>query len=391
MLYVFGGRVPLAGFQTLRPSKDIVHNTVEMFDTWHGCWVQCPPMPHNRAGATAVCLQDGRLLLCGGYDERGVVEGLLSACDAYSPSEERWEAGVAHLLRGRWGHSCATLNGKVYAVGGCSGWQPGMPHRGSFMETLSSCEVLSEESGELCWQSCGSLQVPRSGARVVTLGEKYLVAVGGCEDPFGRVQMQASVELYDTDIGCWSLLDVHLSSPRTCAVVAALDDDHIVVAGGASIVQPPGAPAFAVEVLCVQAPSGKNQLASMDDGKSDEDKNKNSALMRLESDDGVPDSLIGRVGCQSAVVHLPSHSQGFPLCNQRCLVAIGGERCDRAPEAEMFSRVFNLDTGTWANSELLPPLHAKPRTAVALCVGSGRVAGARLHHLTIPYSMSSTG
>lgn len=386
MLYVFGGRVPLAGFQTLRPSRDIVHNSVEMFDTWHGRWVKCPPMPCHRAGAAAAPLQDGRILVCGGYDERGVVDGLLSACDAFNPWEERWEAGVAHLLRGRWGHSCAVQGGRVFAVGGCSVWQPGT-QASAFMETLNSCEVFIEKSGESRWQRCGSLQVPRSGARVVPLGEKYLLAVGGCMDPFGRVQMQASVELYDVEAGCWSLLGVHLANPRTCAVVAAFDEHHVVAIGGATSEQPPGAPSASAEIVTVPLPGRKHSDVNCvtQDLNEDFSETRNvldigddvSALEMLEKQ-FVPDHLIGRVGCQGTVMHLPSDRTRYPLSNQRCLVAIGGERCDRKPEHEMFTRILNLETGTWCSDDLLPPLQTPPRTAVALCVGIGRVDGARL-------------
>jgi len=366
MMYVFGGRVPLAGFQTLRPSRDIVKNSVEMLDTWHGRWVQCPPMPRNRAGAAAACLPDGRIIICGGYDERGVVAGLLSACDIFCPWEERWEAGASQLLRGRWGHGCASLAGCVYAVGGCSVWQPGMGMRTAFMETLTSCEVLVEESGRSCWQACGSLQVARSGARVVAVGEKHLVAVGGCEDPFGRVLMQASMEVYDAELRCWSLLDLQLGTPRTCAVVTALDDHRVLVAGGGNADQPPGAPEKKVEVISISAPCGKRAAA------------RKSTEKLLDDCSNTPDLLTGRVGCQAAVVDLPNTSTGYPVSNQRCLLAIGGERCDRKAESQMFNRVLNLETGVWCSEGLVPPSISPPRTAVALCVGVGRVDGTRL-------------
>merc|ERR1719454_903394 len=60
MLYAIGGRNRRKG----------PVDTVEMFETWHGRWVQCPPMPRRRAGSAAASLPDGRLLVIGGYDER---------------------------------------------------------------------------------------------------------------------------------------------------------------------------------------------------------------------------------------------------------------------------------------------------------------------------------
>jgi hypothetical protein len=250
------------------------------------------------------------------------------------------------------------------------------------METLSSCEVLVEKNGELRWQSCGSLQVPRSGARVVALGEKHLAAVGGCVDPFGQVQMQSSLELYDSETGNWSLLDAHLAAPRTCAVVAAYDRRHLIIAGGAGADSTPGGPSGYVELIDVPLPGTSKNVITVDAEEVPEKDSviaKVEALELLENVQGVSDQLLGRVGCQGAVVNLPKERSGYPLSNQRCMVAIGGERCDRKSEGQMFGSIFNLETGSWCNPDILPPLISAPRTAVALCVGAGRVDGARRH------------
>lgn len=250
------------------------------------------------------------------------------------------------------------------------------------METLSSCEVFVDKGSEGRWEICGSLQVPRSGARVVALGQKHLAAVGGCVDPFGQVQMQSSVELYDIEAGCWSLLDVHLETPRTCAVVAAFDGRHIVIAGGAGADHASGSPGSFVELMDVTPSGAKQSDVSIDahdkNEKASEIAKQVDTLEMLETSQSVPDHLVGRVGCQGAVLDLPSHANGYPLSNKRCLVAVGGERCDRKAEAQMFGSIFNLETGNWCSPDILPPLQSAPRTAVALCVGSGRVNGARL-------------
>jgi len=317
-------------------------------------------MPSPRAGGAAACMPDGRILISGGYDERGVVEGLLKSCDAYSPWQESWQSGVASLLRARWGHSCCTLGGRIYAVGGCSVWQ----NANAFMETLRSCEVF--EDGR--WQECAPLQVPRSGSRVVALGERYLAAVGGCEDPFGRISIQSSVEIYDSEARSWSLLDTQLAIPRTCASVAAIDDSRILVAGGRSSGQRGGA---TVEVFTTPLAKGQQATpSSKDNDVCSEEKEEGNFC-------GLVDCLDGRMGCQAIVLNLPDTGAQYPMSNRRCLVAVGGERCDRSPDAELFSCALNIETGKWCESDVLPPLQGAPRTAVALCVGAGRVADPR--------------
>lgn len=374
MLYIFGGRIPLAGIQTLHRSQGVVQNNVDMLDTWNGIWVQCPPMPVNRAGGAAACLPDGRILLAGGYDERGVLEGLLASCDAYDPFEQSWQSDVAQLGRPRWGHSCAALQGKIYAVGGCSVWEANA-QRNAFVETLRSCEVYTPGGN---WMPCAPLQVARSGARVVTLQQRYLVVVGGCEDPFGRVAMQATVELFDPNVGHWELLGPTLASPRTCAAVAPVDDHRVLVLGGND---PEHANAQArPEIYRVCTPAGKDQsstcnIAHAGSGNSSPPEILDLNGVQILASEG-PDPLVGRVGCQAVTLNLPGEGSDYPLCDRRYLLAIGGERCDRTREPCMFARTFDFDEQAWVDSALPAP-SALPRTAVALCVGLGRVSHTR--------------
>ncbi|CAK0881824.1 unnamed protein product, partial [Prorocentrum cordatum] len=84
-------------------------DTVDMFDTWHGQWVTCPSMLTRRAGCAAAVLPDGRLLVTGGYDQQGIVEGLLCSCEVFDPASQVWSKSPASLQRARWGHGCAVL------------------------------------------------------------------------------------------------------------------------------------------------------------------------------------------------------------------------------------------------------------------------------------------
>eukprot|EP00439_Symbiodinium_sp_Y106_P012861 s2192_g1.t2 len=202
MLYAFGGR----------NQEDGPLNTVEIFNTWHGCWVRGPPMPKRRAGSAAALLDDGRMMIIGGYNERGIAEGLLASCDIFDPLAGTWiEDGAAPLARARWGHGCASLQGKVYVVGGCS-LQLDAPLQESFMETLRQCEIYLPKENR--WIPTAPLQIARSGTRVVALGSRVLTAIGGCDDVFGRAETQPTVELYDIENQHWSVLEHKLIHPR---------------------------------------------------------------------------------------------------------------------------------------------------------------------------------
>jgi len=328
-------------------------DTVEMFDTWHGRWVHCPKMLSRRAGCAITVLEDGRLLVVGGYDERGIVQGLLDSCEIFDPVGQTWSPGPAALGRARWGHGCASLGGLVYAVGGCS-LRPGWPAHDAFMETLRSCEVYDPQGGG--WSPCAELCVARAGARVVALGGRCLAAVGGCDDVFGRAELLPTVELFDPSVGCWAMLPLQLSMPRTTSAVAALDDRQIVIVGGAPSLasgEVYSLPEQSVSCCSPQVPAPRaSRMAS------------------------IGDITEGRMGCQAVAMALPAPDGAYPSCTRQCVVVVGGESGDDdwGSNIKQFSSVLVYDgeDQSWRADDFFPPIPT-PRTAMALCVGPGRI------------------
>lgn len=331
-------------------------NTVEMFDTWHGRWVTCPSMLARRAGCTAALLSDGRLFVIGGYDERGIVQGLLDTCETFDPVRQRWIPAESRLGRARWGHGCASLGGLVYAVGGCS-LRPGGPPHELFMETLRSCEVFDPSLNT--WTPCAELHVARAGARVVALADRYLAAVGGCDDVFGRAELLPTVELFDRRAGYWALLPLQLSTPRTTAAVAPLDDRQILIIGGAPSLS-------SGEVYRV--PEHADPQCSVE-----------AEAPRRSSDRTlIGDMTEGRMGCQAVTIDLPAPDGKYPLCSRQCVVVVGGENGDEDWDANIrqFSSVLVYDgeAEEWRSEDYFPPIPT-PRTAMALCAGPGKISG----------------
>lgn len=355
MLYAFGGRNQRKG----------PLNTVEMFDSWHGQWVPCSPMPTRRAGSAASVLPDGRFIVVGGYNERGIAEGLLASCDIYDPHKGEWDKeGAKPLSRARWGHGCAPLRGKVYVVGGCS-LQPDAQPREASMETLKCCEVYDPQKNT--WSACPPLQVARSGSRVVALDDRYLAAIGGCDDVFGRAETQPTVEIFDVTTGLWSLLEGQLRHPRTTAAAAAIDGRRLLVVGGAPSLS-------SAEVYRVELPrEAAARRALRDANRSAEEE-----LQRVQASESVTDMPDGRMGCQAAMIDLPGPGSKYPMARKKSVVVIGGERCDEGggdwPRVRQFANVpvFDVETGEWRTDSPVPVMAAQ-RTAVALCVGIGSI------------------
>jgi hypothetical protein len=228
------------------------------------------------------------------------------------------------------------------------------------METLRCCEVYDASRDR--WSPCGSLQIARSGSRVVALDDRHLVAIGGCDDVFGRAETQPTVEVFDVLSGQWSLLEERLTHPRTTAAAAAIDGQRLLVVGGAPSLS-------SAEVYRVRIPAR---------GSQGEDQN-NDERVNEEISRAVADMPDGRMGCQAAVVSLPAAGAQYPLSLRKSVVIIGGERCEEGggdwPRVRQFSNipVFDIASGEWRSDSPVPAM-ATQRTAVALCVGIGRVS-----------------
>lgn len=327
-------------------------DNVEMFDSWHGKWVTCPSMLSCRAGCAAVTLPNSKLMVIGGYDERGIVEGLLSTVEVFDPKTQSWSAEPHGLGRARWGHGCAVLRGLVYAVGGCSLSRGAPPHE-TFMETLRCCEVFNPSSGK--WAPCADLNVARAGARVVSLSDRYLAVVGGCEDVFGTAVLLPTVELFDSHAGHWTVLELHLSIPRTTAAVAVLDDNQLVIMGGA--------PSLASTEL-YRIPKPEHDGAVRCAGQ---------AARPGPRGPSIGDMIEGRMGCQAVSMELPALGQPYPLCTKQCVVVVGGENEDSSGQLSSVL-VYDVEADSWRPEASFPPLPT-PRTAMALAVCHGEVAG----------------
>jgi len=371
-LYAIGGRNQQQG----------PLDTVESFDTWHGRWVTCPNMSMCRAGCGAAVLPDGCIMVTGGYDENGIVKGLLASCEIFNPWTQTWNSAVAPLRHARWGHGCTSLRGLVYAVGGCS-LRPGAPPRESFMETLKSCEVY--DPAEDMWLKGADLQMARAGSRVVTISESLLAAVGGCDDVFGRAEMLPTVEIFDAVAGRWSLLEEPLSMPRTTAAVAVIEERLILVVGGAPSLStsevytvsdsPNGVSPLNVETTSTAASPALHSPAVHDDASATDAAR-------------ISDFAEVRMGCQAATLKLPAPGSRFPMCSRTSVVIVGGENGEEDWEGNQahvrqFNSILVYDTEgrTWRRDMEFPPM-LMPRTAMALCVAHGQIRGHSHVHRT---------
>merc|ERR1719215_962199 len=122
------------------------------------------------------------IYLLGGSDG-----GRLSTTELYDPQAASWtqRAGMAGA---RSAHGCVTLDGKLYAVGGC----------GATWQELDTAEVYDPQTDG--WQPLAKMSTARQALGLAAVGGK-IYAIGGWNG-----SMLDSVEAYDPQLGAWALV-----------------------------------------------------------------------------------------------------------------------------------------------------------------------------------------
>ncbi|GEJ58776.1 Ig-like domain-containing protein [Anaeromyxobacter diazotrophicus] len=129
---------------------------MDVFDPVSGTWAAGPPSPGGRDDHFALALGDGRVALAG---------GTASSVDVFDPASGTW----AHLADAYRQYSAAALleDGRVLVVGGYDG----------VISDLASVAIFDPVLGTL--QPTGSLQTSRDAHRVVALADGRALVLGG--------------------------------------------------------------------------------------------------------------------------------------------------------------------------------------------------------------------
>lgn len=185
-----------------------------------GTWSEEPGLASIRGTATAVVLDDGRVLVAGG----GVGARALDASEIYDPADGAWSPTGA-LVGARRGHTPALLqDGRVLVAGGIAG------------ELLASAEIYDPAAGT--WAATAPMSAPRVGHSMTVLADgRVLVAGGSSSGPEGAaaggqtISATSSTEIYDPATAAWAP-GPDMSAARFEHTATALDDGRVLMAGG---------------------------------------------------------------------------------------------------------------------------------------------------------------
>jgi hypothetical protein len=191
-------------------------SSVEIFDPATESWTLAAPMHRARMSAAGVVLADGRVVVGGGED----TGDYLSSIEIYDPDTNEWTLATGTLARKRSLAGAVTMNGVVWFMGGRGDEDLANPADG---DCISSIEAFDPATGTV--SAAGSLSVARCGAKVATLGDGRILVIGG-ETATG---FSATVDVYTPTVG-WNT--ANLATARAQFALCQLPGGEVIVLGG---------------------------------------------------------------------------------------------------------------------------------------------------------------
>ncbi len=219
----------------------------ELYDPTTGSWSQTGSLAVGRAGP-AVLLQDGRVLLPGGFSNTDYTGTALpgscgtysaypsSSVEIYDPATGLW-ASTSDMTYRRAHHTATLLaNGTVLVAGGNA-----IPLDGSTMgvqvdQLGASAELYDPSTGS--WTPTGSMSKPRHYHTATALADGRVLVVGGSwyqSSSSSCVTVYADAEIYDPASGTWAG-KLNLVHQRVEHTATLLSDGKVLIAGGSNAI-----------------------------------------------------------------------------------------------------------------------------------------------------------
>jgi N-acetylneuraminic acid mutarotase len=269
--------------------------TAAVFDPVAGIWAaQTASLATARRLHTTTRLGDGRVVAAGGL---GTNDAPLATVEVFDPAVGTWSTPATGLATARSGHSATIAAKRLLVAGGTSA-------RGA---ALASAELL--DAATMTWTPVGLMAEARTGHAAVVLGTGQVLVVGGAVPTGEGERAVASCELYDPETQTWTPTG-DLAVARKGHQATLLPDGRVLVTGGDAV------PAIPYRV---------------------------ESLATAEVYD--PDT-----GVWTRVADLPGGGRSGHRCvrTPRGAVVIGGVGRPRATAGFRDVVVFDPATGTWA-------------------------------------------
>lgn len=182
----------------------------------------------ERIGGTATVLDDGDILVVGGWMATGVDQcggpprwGIADIAERYSIATGQWHRVATPLTIGRWYHTTTKLkDGRVLIAGGLWPEHEGYPY---FCPTDIPAEIYDPDADT--WTQTSPMHYQRAGAVAVLLADGRVLVIGGTGS--------GSTEIYDPSRDTWTdaaptQLDIEQAYPSGALL---LRDGTVLAAG----------------------------------------------------------------------------------------------------------------------------------------------------------------
>ena len=180
-----------------------------------GNWLLASPMTIARGFHTATVLDDGRVLIVGGYTS---LDTDTARVEIFDPATNTFNE-TGSLRTARHGHSATLLtDGRVLVIGGYAlpqGW-------------LSDAEIYDPETEQ--WSTTQPL-FPHGVCHTATLLDDGRVLVMGGSIRSGHPGSDDRVEIFDPDTNHWQKAAYH-EHTESCQTATLLEDGRVLIAGG---------------------------------------------------------------------------------------------------------------------------------------------------------------
>ena len=213
-------------------NSDATLSSAELYDPTTETWSYTGDLVSGRLFHTATRLQDGRVLVVGGWGDDFFGLSIATA-ELYDPAAGTW-SNAARLNQARSFHTSTALqDGRVLVAGGylvklvVYAGSPGVFH---VPASLDEAEIFDPIGGT--WATVASLNGAREGHTATLLPDGEVLIAGGFD---WSVRLDTSdTQLYEPVSAAWSE-DGSLGSARHGHTATLLRDGTVLVAGGAVV------------------------------------------------------------------------------------------------------------------------------------------------------------
>ena len=205
------------------PSWTEFLNEIDVFDPSLNSWTPLPKPPKHRSGPDLVLLNDGRVLVLGGFDtssysQQDGLAPFVGTTEIFNPETGEWQQ-AATMERPLFRQAAVLLSdGRVLVVGGAF-----------LSDGKESARSEIYDPATDTWTPTEDMSIQRGRPNAITLADGRVLVTG-----HNRLDFRATtgkVDIYDPGAGTWTAAD-ELSQPSDGHSLTLLPDGRVLAAGG---------------------------------------------------------------------------------------------------------------------------------------------------------------